>query len=135
MEKPWDLRERTMQFALAVADYCKMLAEKGVDGDTCDQLRRSSASVAANYRAGKKGRTGKEFIGKFCIAIEEADESHFWLTYLLRTGTVSDERARELQQEAGELTGILIASVRTRRKNMVIEEMLRTRQKGRKPRK
>jgi four helix bundle protein len=125
MEKPWDLRERTMQFAIAVADYCKELDKLGVDGETCDQLRRSSASVAANYRAGKKGRTAREFISKFCIAIEEADESHFWLSYLLRTGTVSDNQAKELQQEAGELTAILIASVRTRRKNISIEELLR----------
>ena len=36
MEKPWDLRERTMQFAVAVADYCKELDELGVDGETCD---------------------------------------------------------------------------------------------------
>ena len=125
MEKPWDLRERTMQFAVAVGAYCKTLERKGVDSDTVDQLRRSAAAVAANYRAGRKGRTGKEFISKFCIAIEEVDESHFWLSYLLRTGTVSDNQAKELQQEAGELTGILIASVRTRRKNLLVEEVLR----------
>ena len=125
MDKPWDLRERTMQFAVAVDGYCNELERNGVDSEIVDQLRRSSAAVAANYRAGKKGRTGKEFISKFCIAIEEADESHFWLSYLLRTGTVSDNLAKELQQEAGELTGILIASVRTRRKNLAIEEVLR----------
>ena len=132
MPKPWDLRERTMQFA--VADYCKTLEEKRVDGDICDQLRRSSASVAANYRAGKKGRTPKEFISKFCIAIEEADETQFWLSYLLRTQTVSDDQAIELRQEAGELTAILIASVRTRRKNIEIEKMLERRAESRKRR-
>ncbi len=114
-----------MQFAVAVKGYCKELEDKGVDSNICDQLRRSSASVAANYRAGKKGRSGKEFISKFCIAIEEVDETHFWLSYLLQTETVSDDLAKDLRQEAGELTGILIASVRTRRKNLLLEQTLK----------
>lgn len=130
MEKPWDLRERTMQFALAVAAYCTKLEARDVDSEIVDQLRRSSAAVAANYRAGKKGRTGKEFISKFCVAIEEADESQFWISYLLRSGTVSDDEAIELQREAGELTAILITSVRTRRKNLEIDQRRRRRNRG-----
>ena len=130
MEKPWDLRERTMQCALAVAAYCTKLEARDVDSEIVDQLRRSSAAVAANYRAGKKGRTGKEFISKFCVAIEEADESQFWISYLLRSGTVSDDEAIELQREAGELTAILITSVRTRRKNLEIDQRRRRRNRG-----
>src|SRR4051812_29458135 len=42
----------------------------------------SSTSVAANYRAARRGRSHDEFTAKLGIVTEEADESVYWLERL-----------------------------------------------------
>jgi len=51
MAKKWDLRERTMEFAVAVFKFCRTLPKTDEARDVARQLRRSASSVAANYRA------------------------------------------------------------------------------------
>ncbi|MEJ7662341.1 MAG: four helix bundle protein [Hymenobacter sp.] len=46
------------------------------------QLLQSATSVAANYRAACRGRSGAEWYAKLCICVEEADETQFWLELL-----------------------------------------------------
>jgi four helix bundle protein len=42
------------------------------------QLVRTGTSIAANYRAARRTRSKAEFCSKLNIALEEADETHFW---------------------------------------------------------
>jgi four helix bundle protein len=77
------------------------------------QLLRSGTSVAANYRAACRARSKREFVAKLCIAVEEADETVFWLELLLESGLVSRHKLSALMEEAGELLAILSASRRT----------------------
>ena len=51
-------------------------------------------SVAANYRAACKARSHAEFVAKIGIVLEEADESKFWLDFLVQTSIVSEAAAR-----------------------------------------
>lgn len=50
------------------------------------QLLRSATSVGANYRAACRGRSQPDFISKIGIAIEEADESLYWMELLVESG-------------------------------------------------
>ena len=52
------------------------------------------------------------------IAIEEADESLYWMELLIEAGIVAEERMSQLLQEANELVAILTASVITVRANL-----------------
>ncbi len=71
------------------------------------QALRSATSVAANYRAACRARSGAEFIAKIGIALEEADETQFWLELLEESGIVASNKLMSLKQEAGELTALL----------------------------
>ncbi len=79
------------------------------------QLARSATSVAANYRAARRGRSKAEFLSKLQIALEEADESHFWLGLAVDGGYVSADKTQPLIREANELTAMLVASLKTAR--------------------
>ena len=81
------------------------------------QLARSATSVAANYRSAKRGRTKAEFCSKLNIALEEADETHFWLGLISEGGYLPVSKLVGLVKEADELTAILVASLKTARRN------------------
>lgn len=79
-----------------------------------NQLIRCSTSVAANYRSTCLAQSEKSFISKISIAIEEVDESNFWLEFVSDENISHDtEEIKQLIQESGELTAIFIASRKT----------------------
>ncbi len=68
------------------------------------------------YGAACVARSHAEFRAKIGVALEEADESVFWLEFLKRTGRVKGPEWDALLAEARELARILGASARTSRR-------------------
>jgi four helix bundle protein len=118
MAKPWDLSERSMLFAVDVFAFCRTVRRTEESRDVIRQLRRAATSVAANYRAAKRGRTTRDFASKMGIAIEEADEAEFWLDFAVRIGLATAPTVRALRIEANELTAIFTQSCKTARKRI-----------------
>jgi four helix bundle protein len=110
---PWDLRERTIVFAVAVYRFCRTLQDHTEARNVVRQLQRAASSAAANYRASKRGRSDAEFISKIGQAIEEADECLFWLDFLSRIGLCAKSTTHDLTTEADQLVAILTASQKT----------------------
>jgi four helix bundle protein len=81
------------------------------------QLIRCSTSVAANYRAARLAHSKAGFISKLRIVIEEADESYFWLEFIVDENMIKRDLVDPLLREAGELTAIFISSRKTARKD------------------
>ena len=77
------------------------------------QLIRSATSVGANYRAACVAQSKASFTAKLSIVIEEADESLFWLEFIVDENLVKRELIKDLIKEAGELTAIFISSRKT----------------------
>ena len=73
--------------------------------------------MAANYRAACRGRSRREFIAKLGVAVEEADETVFWLELIERTGLSPSAALKTVRGEAQELRAILARSHRTARQN------------------
>jgi four helix bundle protein len=65
------------------------------------QLTRSSTSVGANYRAAGCAMSSRGFIAKLSIALEEADESTYWLHLCLRLGLLNREDVDPVLKEGG----------------------------------
>ena len=82
------------------------------------QVLRSGTSVAANYRAACRARSKAEFIAKLGIAVEEADETVFWLELLGEAGIFPTDRLHPLLEESNELLKILSASRRTAKQSI-----------------
>jgi four helix bundle protein len=104
---------RTKTFSLRVIKLFQALPHKPDAQILGKQLLRSATSVAANYRAACRARSKAEFVAKIGIALEEADESQFWLELLEESGIVQAEKLILLKSEIAELTAILT----TMRKN------------------
>ncbi len=80
-----------------------------------EQLLRSSTSAAANYRAACRARSKAEFAAKLGIAVEETDESMFWLEMLVDCRLITTQVMQPLWVEANELVAIFVSSYRTTR--------------------
>lgn len=112
-----DLLGRTKAFALRILRLAEALP-KSLSGRTlAGQFARSGTSVAANYRAARRGRSKAEFIAKLSIAHEEADETCFWLELIQDAGMLTPGRLQGIRKEADEITAMLVASLKTAKAN------------------
>lgn len=110
-----DLQARTKRFAIAIFKLCDSLPDTPSCRIVRKQLARSASSVGANYRAACHARSKAEFLSKMSIAEEEADETEYWLELLEDVGSVPDEQMERLQDEAHQITSMVIASIKTAR--------------------
>ena len=90
------LKDRTKKFALDVLRFVRTLPATDEHRDIGGQLRRSGTGVGANYRATCRSRSRVEFIARINVALEETDESAFWLEVLVEGGLASGQMARDL---------------------------------------
>ena len=74
---------------------------------------RCATSVAANYRAACLAQSKPAFVTKLSIVLEEADESAFWLEFIMEEELLAASLLTPLHAEAGELTRIFAASRKT----------------------
>jgi four helix bundle protein len=110
-----ELKARTKRFGLGTLQLVDSLPKTAVARTIGNQLLRSGTSVGANYRAACRARSRPDFISKLGIAIEEADESLYWMELLIDAGIIDVDAHRSLMKEASELVAILMASAKTAR--------------------
>ncbi len=84
-------------------------------------MLKSGFSAAANYRASCNAQTKKSFVAKLSIALEEMDESVFWLEIIRDGNLLSAAKLSSIIAEAIELTKILGASRRTATNKLKID--------------
>ncbi|HEY2979583.1 MAG TPA: four helix bundle protein [Anaerolineales bacterium] len=113
-----ELKARTKQFGLRAIRVVEALPASKTANVIGNQLLRSGTSVGANYRSACRARSKPDFISKASIALEEADESQYWMELLIEAGIVSAESLNGLTKEANELVAILTASVKTARNHL-----------------
>ena len=104
---------RTKLFALRIIRLYASLPLTTVAQVIGKQLLRSGTSVGAHLREGKRSRSDAEMISKIEGALQEMEETIYWLELLLDASIMRAERLSELLKEADELTAILVASVKT----------------------
>ena len=107
-----------MKFALDVTNCCRGL-RRGYEGwHVQGQLFRAGTGTAANYRAACRCKSQPDFISKMGSAIEEADESDFWLEFCVEAGLIQKGAEVSLRSEADELLAIFYQSRETARANL-----------------
>jgi len=77
------------------------------------QLLRSGTSVGGQVREGNRSRSDAEMISKTEGALQELEETMYWLELLADAGILKAERLADLLNEADELTAILVTGVKT----------------------
>jgi four helix bundle protein len=115
--KEWDLRERTLQFALMIIRLCAELPDTPIGRLIRGQLLRCGTSPGAQYREACRARSQNEFISKLQASLQELDETDYWLELTERAGVLPAARLKDVKAEAKELIAIFGSSVRTAKAN------------------
>jgi four helix bundle protein len=111
------LKKRSKEFAKNIIKLCRNLPNNREGRLIGNQLFRSGTSVAANYRAACRGRSKADFVSKLAIVEEEADETMFWLELIQEMSISKDPLVDDLLKESDEIVAIIVASIRTTKKN------------------
>ena len=110
-----ELKKRTKEFAHRCVKLALALPDTPLGNHIRRQLIRCSTSVAANYRATCIAQSKASFTSKLSIVIEEADESAFWLEFIIEEKLLKRTLVEPLLKEAAELTAIFFSSRKTAR--------------------
>ncbi|MBI5589082.1 MAG: four helix bundle protein [Deltaproteobacteria bacterium] len=105
--------ERTKLFALRMIRLYSSLPKTTEAQVIGKQLLRSGTSVGAHVREGSRSRSDAEMISKTEGALQELEETTYWLELLSEAHIIKAERLSDLIKEADELTAILVASAKT----------------------
>lgn len=112
-----DLGVRTKDFALRVIRLFKSLPSTVEAQVIGKQILRSGTSVGAQYREAKRARSKAEFHSKLESALQELEETGYWLELLVESGIVLEGKLAALQQEQDELTAIFVAATNSAKAN------------------
>ncbi len=108
---PYDIRERTFQFAVTIIKALNTLPNSLPSVTIQRQLIRAATSVGANLAEADNAESRADFRHKIAVSAKEARETQYWIR-LLRA-TVSQHKVWQRQQkEIEEIARILGAILR-----------------------
>lgn len=112
---PLDLRTRTKQFALRIVRMCAALPLRMDAQVLGKQALRSGTSIGAHYREASRAKSDADFISKLETALQELDETAYWLELIAESGLLTPERVQPLLAETHELLAIFTTIVKKRK--------------------
>jgi four helix bundle protein len=107
-----DLRKRTKAYALRIVKLYAALPKGAVAQILGKQILRSGTSVGAQYREACRAKSNADFINKIEGALQELDETQYWLELIAETNLVKAERLSALQEETEELIAMFVTMVK-----------------------
>jgi four helix bundle protein len=111
-ESERDLRLRLKDYGLRVLRLYDSLPQSGSAQVVGRQIARSGTSPGAQYREACRAKSDADFISKIEGALQELDETDYWIEMLGEGGYVPAEKLRLLRAETDELISIFVTIVR-----------------------
>ena len=106
-----DLKRRTRDFSLAVVRLYAELPRTTEAQVLGRQMLRSATSVGAQYREAQRAKSDADFINKIEGALQEGEETLYWLELLAGAGIASPVTITPLATELDELIRIFVSMV------------------------
>lgn len=110
-EQPQDLRTRTSEFALRIIRLYVSLPKTTEAQVIGKQVLRSGTSIGAHYREGYRAKSDADIVHKFETALQELDETDYWLDLLVKANIVPAQKVETLIKETNELIAIFVTIV------------------------
>ncbi len=110
-----DIAERLLDFGAQALGLANQLPRTDIGRHVALQVARAATSAGANYEEARAAESARDFAHKAAVAAKEMREAAYWIRMIARSGLFSGNVAGILH-EAGELSAVLGACVRTARK-------------------
>ena len=112
MNSSADLETRTRDFSLEIIRFCSRLPRETPAQVLGKQWLRSATSVGAQYREAQRAKSAADFISKSEGALQELDETAYWLELIDGSAIDSSAVVKDLRSETEQLISILVTIVR-----------------------
>ena len=106
---------RARQFAIAIVKAFRCLTNTIEASVIGRQFLRSGTSVGAHLHEAQRARSIAEMLSKVEVALQELNETDYWLVLASDAGLLSSKTIDPLRSEIDELTRILVQSAKTLR--------------------
>ena len=117
MDKPADLEDRLVDFAVRIINVVEALPSSKAGNHVAGQLIRSGTAPAPNYGEAQSAESRKDFIHKMKIALKELRETLIWLKFIERKPLCEPAKLTDITKECDELIAIFVKSVKTADEN------------------
>ena len=111
------LREKSYAFAIRIGKLARSLQRDQNEFVLSKQVLRSGTAIGALVREAGFGQSRADFANKMAIALKEANETEYWVCLLKDSELISDEEYSDLHRQCRELIAMLVATVKTTKKN------------------
>lgn len=108
-----EFNKRLIKFSVNIINFCDLIRKNRNLWSIADQLIRSATSVGANIREAKASSSKRDYIKFFQIALKSANETAYWLELFLEINFNEKQKAKELLDEANQISKILAAGLIT----------------------
>ena len=110
-DKKQKLKKRLKQYALRIIRLYDALPKSGAVHIITHQLVRSGTSPGAQYAEACRAKSDADFISKIEGALQELEESLYWLELLIEGGFAAENKLQPLCDETSELIAIFVSMV------------------------
>ena len=118
MSKENLVAELSLEFAVRIVNLNKYLRLNKKEFVISAQVLRSGTSIGANVRESKNAQSQLDFLNKINIALNEADETQYWLELLYESNYISEEQFRSLFNDSKIIVGTLVNIVKSVKENI-----------------
>src|SRR5262245_34639719 len=114
---PLDLVVRTRDFSLGIIRFCSQLPRETSARVLGRQLLRSATSVGAQYREAQRAKSAADFISKSEGALQELDETAYWLELIEGAAIDKSQAVKDLRSETEQLISIFVTIIKKAKEN------------------
>ena len=107
------IENKSFDFAVRIVNLHKHLSVEKKEFVLSKQLLRSGTSIGANVSEAVRGQSKADFTAKMCIALKEANESHYWIRLLYKTDFITEQEFKSIENDIIELIKILSSICKT----------------------
>jgi four helix bundle protein len=107
-----DLFARTKAYALRIIKLYVALPKSTEAQVLGKQVLRSGTSIGAHYREANRAKSDADFISKLETALQELDETIYWLELIIEASLFSSTKLESLISETRELNAIFTTMVK-----------------------
>ncbi len=109
------MQQRTQEFALRIFRLSSALSQSRPARTIADQVLRSGTSVGAHYAESCRAKSKADFINKICGAMQELEETIYWIRVIEICGLMKPQKLADLKGETTELMAIFVTMVKNSR--------------------
>lgn len=108
---------RTIDYSLGIIRFCSGLPRETSARVLGRQVLRSATSVGAQYREAQRAKSIADFVSKSEGALQELDETAYWLELIERSAISTGSAVQDLRRETEELISIFVSIIKRAKQN------------------